>query len=148
MINQGFITQAEEVVAASAALSEEEKVIAEFWEDGGGTAFPPGTWMTFGQFVSARDGHTLDQDAQLFFTLGNAVMDAGIATWEAKQFYDYVRPVSAIRDLEELGLIGEWGTDYAGNDGFVITAYAGEALGATQILATDFVTYQNPFADS
>ncbi|MEM1163296.1 MAG: DUF6851 domain-containing protein, partial [Pseudomonadota bacterium] len=58
VINQGFITQAEEVVAYSANLTDEQKIIAEFWEDGGGTAFPPGTWMTFGQFVSARDGNT------------------------------------------------------------------------------------------
>ena len=106
VINPGFIAQAEEVVAFSGALTDEQKLIAEFWEDGGGTSFPPGTWMTFGQFVSARDDHDLDRDAQMFFALANAVFDAGIATWEAKVFYDYARPVRAIRDLGELGLIG------------------------------------------
>ncbi|MEL6264613.1 MAG: DUF6851 domain-containing protein, partial [Pseudomonadota bacterium] len=93
IINPGFIEQAEEVIDFSANLTDEQKLIAEFWEDGGGTSFPPGTWMTFGQFVSARDDHTIDQDAALFFALGNAVFDAGIATWEAKVFYDYARPV-------------------------------------------------------
>ncbi len=144
VVNPGFIKQAEDIVAASAALTHEQQVIAEFWEDGGGTAFPPGTWMTFGQFVSARDEHTLDEDAQMFFALANAVMDAGIATWEAKESYDYARPVSAIRDLGHLGLIGEFDEDFGG---YVITAYAGEDLGVTQILATDFITYQNPEAD-
>ena len=38
-------------------------MVAEFWEDGGGSSFPPGTWMTFGQFTSARDNHTIDDDA-------------------------------------------------------------------------------------
>ena len=144
VVNPGFIKQAEDIVAASAALTQEQKVIAEFWEDGGGTAFPPGTWMTFGQFVSARDEHSLDDDAQLFFALANAVMDAGIATWEAKVFYDYARPVSAIRDLGHLGLIGEFDENFGG---YVITAYAGEDFGVTQILATDFITYQNLEAD-
>ena len=144
VVNPGFIKQAEDIVAASAALTQEQQVIAEFWEDGGGTAFPPGTWMTFGQFVSARDEHTLDDDAQLFFALANAVMDAGIATWEAKEFYDYARPVSAIRDLGHLGLIGEFDENFGG---YVITAYAGEDFGVTQILATDFITYQNLEAD-
>ena len=67
-----------------------------------------GTFMTFGEFVSARDNHSIDEDAVMFFALANSVFDAGIATWEAKLFYDYVRPVRAIRDLGELGLIGTY----------------------------------------
>ena len=61
IINPEFIAQAEQVVNFSANLNDERKLVAEFWEDGGGTSFPPGTWMTFGQFVSARDNHTLDE---------------------------------------------------------------------------------------
>ncbi|WP_143288245.1 DUF6851 domain-containing protein [Calothrix rhizosoleniae] len=144
IINPEFIAQAEEVVNISANLTDEQKLVAEFWEDGGGTSFPPGTWMTFGQFVSARDDNTLDEDAQLFFGLGNAVFDAGIATWEAKTFYDYARPVRAIRDLSELGLIGEFDTDLGG---FVIDAWGGPGEGTQTILATDFLTYQTPGSD-
>ena len=144
IINPAFIAQAEDVVDFSANLTDEQKLIAEFWEDGGGTSFPPGTWMTFGQFVSARDDNSLDADAQLFFTLGNAVFDAGIATWEAKVFYDYVRPVRAIRALGELGLIGEFN---AALGGFAIEAWAGPELGTQTILATDFTTYQTPGSD-
>ncbi|MEM9483747.1 MAG: DUF6851 domain-containing protein [Cyanobacteria bacterium P01_F01_bin.116] len=144
IINPEFIAQAEEVVEFSANLTDEQKLIAEFWEDGGGTSFPPGTWMTFGQFVSARDSHSLDDDAKLFFTLGNAVFDAGIATWEAKAFYDYARPVRVIRNLGELGLIGEFDADLGG---FAIEAWAGPELGTQSILATDFTTYQTPGSD-
>ena len=140
VINPGFISQAEDIVRVSANLTDEQKLIAEFWEDGGGTSFPPGTWMTFGQYVSDRDDHSLDDDAKLFFALGNAVFDAGIATWEAKTFYDYVRPVRAIRELGRLGLIGEF-NDHL--DGFAIEAWQpGE--GTQTILATDFLTYQLP----
>ncbi|MEM6971776.1 MAG: DUF6851 domain-containing protein [Pseudomonadota bacterium] len=142
VIETRFITQAEEVIDFSANLTEEQKLIAEFWEDGGGTSFPPGTWMTFGQFVSTRDGNTLDEDAQLFFQLANAVQDAGIATWETKFFYDYARPVRAIRELGKLGLIGD-----EGPDGNTIEAYAGEFVGTQTILAEDFITYQTPGAD-
>jgi len=48
--------------------------------------------MLFGQFVSRRDGHTLDQDVKLFFALANAVFDASIVAWDCKRAYDYVRP--------------------------------------------------------
>ena len=143
IINPAFIEQAEKIVNLSANLSDEQKLIAEFWEDAGGTSFPPGTWMTFGQFVSARDSHSLDEDAQLFFALGNAVFDAGVATWEAKRFYDYARPVRVVRELGNLGLIGEFDEDLGG---FAIEAWQPEQ-GTQTILATDFLTYQTPGSD-
>ena len=34
----------------------------------------------------------------MFFMLGNAMMDASIASWYQKYKYDYVRPITAIRD--------------------------------------------------
>ena len=102
----------------------------------------------------ARDDHTLDQDAQLFLAMGNAVFDAGIATWQAKIEYDYARPVRVIRDLGELGLIGEKGVDeLTGETGFVIQAFGGidpdtgVGLGTKTILAENFVTFQRSGAD-
>ena len=144
VINEAFISQAEALIETQANLTIDEKRIAEFWEDGGGTSFPPGTWMTFAQFVSARDDHSLDQDAQLFFAMANAVKDAGISTWGLKAEVDYARPVAVIRDLGELGLIGEEGVDYLGQSGPVIQGWAGPGLGTQTILVEDFITYQNP----
>ena len=141
VINPQFIAQAETIAEVSGDLSDEQKLIAEFWEDAGGTSFPPGTWMTFGEYVSARDEHSLDEDAQMFFALGNAVFDAGVATWEAKSFYDYTRPVRAIRTLGELGLIGEYNEQLGG---YAIEAWAGPGEDSQTILAADFMTYQTP----
>ncbi|WP_424100944.1 vanadium-dependent haloperoxidase [Moorena producens] len=144
VVNPGFIEQAERIVEVSANLTDEQKLVAEFWEDPSGTPFPPGTWLGFGSFVSERDNQTLDQDIQLYFGLGNAVLDAGIATWEAKVFYDYTRPVRAIRELGELGLIGEFDQELGG---FVIESYGGPGVGTIKLLASDFITYQTPGAD-
>ncbi|OAB61635.1 calcium-binding protein [Leptolyngbya valderiana BDU 20041] len=147
VINPAFVEQTQEIVDFSANLTDEQKLIAEFWEDGGGTSFPPGTWMTFGQFVSARDDRTLDEDASMFFALGNAVFDAGIATWESKVFHDYVRPVRAVRELGALGLIGTPGTDDVTSEtGFVIEAWSPDR-GTQTILAENFLTYQTPGSD-
>ncbi|MHA6346532.1 vanadium-dependent haloperoxidase [Roseivivax sp. CAU 1761] len=150
VINPAFIAQAEEVIAYSAGLTDRHKIIAEFWEDGAGTAFPPGTFMAFGHFVSARDGHDTGADAVMFLALANAMLDAGIATWDSKVAYDYARPVRAIRDLGELGLIGEWGTDaLTGETGYVIEAFGGfdaegYGRGTQTVLAENFVTFQRP----
>ena len=147
LINPAFIEQAEEVVEISANLTDEQKLIAEFWEDAGGTAFPPGTWMTFGHVVSARDAHSIDEDAVLFFGLANAAFDAGIAAWESKTYYDYARPVRVIRELGSLGLLNEGRTGFdevTGETGFVIEAWGGPGEGTKTILAENFITYQTP----
>ncbi len=148
VINPAFVAQAEEVVRWSAGLTDEQKLMAEFWEDATDTAFPPGTWMTFAQYVSARDDHDIDTDAKLFFLMATALHDAGIATWEAKYHYDYARPVRVVRELGRLGLIGRPGTDeLTGEAGQVIRAWGGPGLGTREILATRFLSYQTPDLD-
>jgi hypothetical protein len=58
--------------------------------------------------VSRHSGYTLDQDVKLFFALGNAVMDAGIASWYQKFKYDSIRPVSAIRNQLKGTQVRSW----------------------------------------
>lgn len=104
-----FREQAQALIDISANLTDEQKCIAEYWADGPSSELPPGHWCLFGQFVSERDTHTLDQDIKMFFALGNALMDAGIATWEAKRHFDYCRPITAIRYLFNETTIRAWG---------------------------------------
>ena len=102
------------IVLLSALLNDKKKVIATYWADGPSTETPPGHWNLFAQFVSARDAHTLDQDVKMFFALGNALLDASIACWEAKRHYDYVRPVTAVRFLFAGKHILAWGGPFQG----------------------------------
>src|SRR6266446_6850353 len=89
--------------------TDRQKMISEYWADGPDTEQPPGHWLRFAQFVSARDHHTLDDDVKMFFALSNAMMDAGIAAWDAKRAYDSVRPVTAISLLFRGKRIHAWG---------------------------------------
>jgi hypothetical protein len=81
---------------------------AEYFADGPSSEFPPGHWAIFAQFVSRRDGHSLDDDVKIFFALGNALLDAGICAWDAKLFYDSERPVTAIHFLYAGQMIQAW----------------------------------------
>src|SRR4051812_370926 len=94
--SSAFLEQAEELVRLSADLTDEQKMIAEYWADGPNSELPPGHWDLFAQFVSARDHHSLEQDVKLFFALTNAIFDAGIVAWDAKRAYDSVRPATAV----------------------------------------------------
>ena len=101
--------QAAELVEISAALTDRQKMIAEYWSDGPNSEQPPGHWTLFAQWVSARDHHTIDDDVKMFFALSNAMFDAGIAAWDAKRTYDSIRPITAIPFLYKGKTIRAWG---------------------------------------
>ena len=92
--------QADYIIRITANLDDRQKSIAEYWADGPASETPPGHWNLHAKFVSHRDGLNVDSDAKLFFALNNALMDASIACWECKRFYDSVRPITAIHFLK------------------------------------------------
>jgi hypothetical protein len=92
--------QADYIIRVTANLNDRRKAIAEYWADGPASETPPGHWNLHAKFVSNRDGLNVDQDAKLFFALNNAELDASIATWECKRFYNSVRPITAIHFLK------------------------------------------------
>ena len=112
--SQEYTLQAQQILDYSANLTDEQKVIVEYWADGPGTVQPPGHWNLFAQFVSQRDNLDLDAQVKLFFVLTNAVFDAGIASWETKRFYNSERPITAIRFLFAGKQVRAWGGPYQG----------------------------------
>lgn len=104
-----YLEQAKELVDISAHLTDEQKMIAEYWANGPHSELPPGHWDLFGQYVSARDHHTLDDDVKMFFAMTNAIFDAGIAAWDVKRVFDSVRPVTAIPYLFHAQSLQCWG---------------------------------------
>jgi len=97
--SEGYVRQAQEILDYSANLTDEQKVIAEYFADGPNSELPPGHWCLFAQWVSQRGGHDIDADVKLYFALSNALHDAGIAAWDAKRAFDCERPVTAIHYL-------------------------------------------------
>jgi hypothetical protein len=112
--SEAFTQQALDIVAVSANLTEPQKAMAEYWADGPSSEFPPGHWALFGQVVSLRDQHSLDDDAKLFLALSNANLDAGILAWGIKRDYDSVRPITAIQELFRGQRIRAWAGPYQG----------------------------------
>jgi hypothetical protein len=91
--------QVDEVISLTANLTDEQKVIVEYWANGPGSETPPGTWNLFAQQISKRDQHGLEKDLKMFMLLGNAMLDASIVCWDCKRHFDSVRPITAVRLL-------------------------------------------------
>ncbi len=91
------------------------RVLAEFWADGPDSETPPGHWfdilnviMDDPLYVKKFNGigevmNELEYDVKAYLTLGGAMHDCAITAWGIKGWYDYSRPVSAIRKMAEFG---------------------------------------------
>jgi hypothetical protein len=114
-----YAEQAQAVVDLSAGLTDEQKMIAEYWADGPHSELPPGHWNLFAQFVSGREHHLpaarrVERDVKLFFALTNAVSDAGCCAWDNKRAFNSVRPITAIRTLFRGRPVRAWAGPYQG----------------------------------
>lgn len=91
------------------------RVLAEFWADGPDSETPPGHWFSILNYVNDHpafekrfqgQGPVLDPlewDVKAYFILGGGMHDAAIAAWSVKGWYDYIRPISAIRSMAARG---------------------------------------------
>ena len=99
---------ARQLVDIQAKLTDEQKTIAYYWADGPGSELPPGHWAMFAQAAARAGGLSLDTNAKGFFALGNALLDASIATWHTKVVQDTVRPITYIRWLYKGKKVKGW----------------------------------------
>ncbi|RMA57801.1 T9SS type A sorting domain-containing protein [Ulvibacter antarcticus] len=91
------------------------RVLAEFWADGPESETPPGHWFTLLNYVSdqpqlakkfkgrGRVLTDLEWDIKGYFILGGAMHDVAVTSWGLKGYYDYIRPISAIRYMADNG---------------------------------------------
>ncbi len=91
------------------------RVLAEFWADGPDSETPPGHWFVLLNYIGdspflekkiTGTGDVVDNlewDVKSYFMLGGAMHDSAITAWGIKGWYDYIRPISAIRYMAEKG---------------------------------------------
>ena len=96
-------------------LGDYTRVLAEFWADGPDSETPPGHWFVILNEVNdhpdstrkvrgvGEDRPELEWDVISYFVLGGTMHDAAIAAWGIKGWYDYIRPISSIRAMADLG---------------------------------------------
>jgi hypothetical protein len=95
--------------------SDYARVLAEFWADGPDSETPPGHWFTVLNYVSDHPSlekkiagvgaivSDLEWDVKAYLALGGAMHDSAINIWGIKGYYDYLRPISAIRYMAGKG---------------------------------------------
>ncbi|MGD1893802.1 MAG: vanadium-dependent haloperoxidase [Cyclobacteriaceae bacterium] len=101
--------EVKEVIDVQASLTDEQKALVEFMRDGPQSVQQAGHWLVFAQKVSVRDQHALDEDVKMYFLNQATAMDAFIAAWDSKMYYDYARPYALVHDYYQDQVIEAWG---------------------------------------
>jgi hypothetical protein len=106
--------EVQEVIELQANLTDYQKALVEFMRDGPQSVQQAGHWLKFAQDVSRRDQHTLDQDVKMYFYNQVVAMDAFIASWDSKMYYDYARPYALVHQYYDEQKIKAWGGEGKG----------------------------------
>ena len=106
--------EVQEVIEMQANLTDYQKALVEFMRDGPQSVQQAGHWLKFAQDVSRRDNHTLDEDVTMYFYNQVVAMDAFIASWDSKMFYDYARPYALVHQYYDEQKIKAWGGEGKG----------------------------------
>jgi len=125
------------------------RILAEFWADGPDSETPPGHWFTILNYVNEHPDlvkkyqgigeirDDLEWDVKSYLVLGGTMHDAAIAAWGIKGWYDYIRPISAIRHMADNGQCSD--TSLSNYSALGIPLYTGyiEVVDSTDDLAGD-----------
>lgn len=118
--------EVDECIAFNATLTPEQKAVVEFMRDGPRSTGQSGHWLRFAQAVSRRDKNNADTDVKLYMAVANVAMDAFIASWECKRYYDSSRPWTLIHYY------------YKGKD---IDGWLGPGKGVSKIKGENWIPY-------
>lgn len=107
-----FFREMKEVYDTCNALTEDQKIIARYWDDNpaavtfkGHMMFankkpsPGGHWMNITSLCSKKVSHDWLQASQAYALVAIAMYDAFISCWDEKFRSEYIRPVTAINEL-------------------------------------------------
>lgn len=105
---KAYKAQADEVLEASANLTDEQKMLAELFDN------KINSLGFSALFKSTVSGLSLEEFVVYDFLTNLAAFDTGIAIWKEKRRHNSVRPFSAIRFLYSDQELTAWGGPYQG----------------------------------
>ncbi|HYM91394.1 MAG TPA: vanadium-dependent haloperoxidase [bacterium] len=124
-----------EVYRTVNGLTEEQKRIASFWNDGPGTFTPSGHWFEIALGLAERYNINTPRTARVFAYLGVVVMAVGVCVWDCKNAFWSLRPITYIQDYVD----PHW-TSFIPTPPFpgYVSGHSGFSGGAAEVLGYAF----------
>lgn len=95
-----YENEMKEVEVITENLTDEQKVLAEFWAGGPGTVTPPGMWVVFLDIVLRSNSIKLVKEIKSYAVLCSSLYQSSICAWRLKRNHLQARPIQKIRQYE------------------------------------------------
>ena len=90
-------------------LTDDKKIIAEFFAGSSKSALPPpGFFICIAMQLSQKYKQSIRNDLKMYFSLACGLLDAGVSAWHYKSKYNQARPITLIRDYYANQKIKSW----------------------------------------
>lgn len=130
-----YWAEVDEVRRTAAALTPQQKKMAEDWNLDLGTITPAGVWNRHARRIALERKVDVAETTRLYATLNIAMMDAFIVCWHTKMKWWTQRPITAIRDKFDVNFLPHVVTPpYPG----YVSGHACASGAASVVLATFF----------
>lgn len=110
--NSFYYKQNKEVYITNKNLTDEQRIIAKYWDDNSSIIehsghmmyankkiTPGGHWMGITTVACRKVNADAVKSAEAYSLTAAALLDAFIACWDSKYLYGYIRPVTAINEM-------------------------------------------------
>jgi len=102
--NSDFYKEAMEVYTVDKNLTEDQRIVAQYWaDDPGETATPPGHWINMSCNFVLAENWNLEKAAEMYALVAVSMQDACISLWHTKYRVNLVRPKTYIEENIEPG---------------------------------------------
>ena len=95
-----YETEMKETLQITDSLTDEQKILAEFWAGGPGTVTPPGMWVVFIDIVIRSNKLNYLKELKYYTILSSSLYQSSISAWNLKREHLQARPIQKIRQYE------------------------------------------------
>ena len=142
-----YESEMKDVINITDNLTEEQKMLAEFWAGGPGTVTPPGMWVVFMDIVLRSNGVKLLNEIKNYTVLCYGLYESSICAWRLKRDNLQARPIQKIRQyLYNQTINQSWNKNVNNNKGQFWIPY--QELNFVTPPFPDFVSGHSTFSGS
>lgn len=110
-----YESEMKDTAQVTANLTDEQKILAEFWAGGPGSVTPPGMWVVFLDIVIRSNKLNYLNELKYYTILCSSLYQSSICAWKLKREHLQARPIQKIRQYEYGNVLDqEWNNQTVG----------------------------------
>lgn len=90
-------SEIEELITIQKNLTDQQRLISEYFEGGSGTVSPPGIMAIYAYYTGIALGFKTMDMCKLLYVISSGLFESSIVTWGVKKYFCQSRPIQDVR---------------------------------------------------